>query len=120
MKKENELSNSVAITSLTELRARSRALAASIRNQEAALREHAKSLPSESLKAGVGHLFSGKMGGVLSGPIAGLAMSAGSALMGSFLTKKATTAVAGKLGMSLAKTAIVALVPVLLKVFKRK
>ncbi|WP_290795599.1 hypothetical protein [Flavihumibacter sp. UBA7668] len=120
MKKQNELRNAPAITNLAELRARSRDLAASIRSQEIAIREHAKSLPSESLKAGVGRLFSGKTGTVLAGPIAGLAMSAGSALLGSFLTKKATTAVAGKLGMNLAKTALVALVPVLLKLFKRK
>lgn len=119
MKKENQLSNASAITNLAELRARSRELAASIRSQETALREHAKSLPAESLKAGVGRLFSGKTGAVLAGPIAGLAMTAGSALVGSFLTKKVTSAVAGKMGMSIAKTAVVALVPVLLKLFKR-
>lgn len=108
-----------AISNLEELRAAKQALRASIREQEQDLREQVKLLPAESLKAGVGHLFTGKAGAAVVGPLAGLAVSAGSALLGTYFTKKATAAVAGKLGLNLAKTGLVALAPVLLKRFAK-
>ena len=110
------------ISNLAELTAHTRELRATVRHQERVLREQVKALPSEALKAGTSRLFSSKPGGGIGwqGALTGVAVTAGTALLGSFLTKKATAAVAGKAGMGLAKSGLVALAPVLLKLLTRK
>lgn len=109
------------ISNLSELTARQRALKSSIRLQERVLREQLRVLPSEAIKAGVGHLFSGKKAGsVLPGAVAGMAVTAGTALLGSFLKKKAVPIAAGATGIGLAKSGLLALAPVLIKWLLKK
>lgn len=108
------------IRTLKDLRAESSRLKSEIRLQERELREQLKSLPVETIKAGTNRLFSGKilsgLGG-LGGPVAGMAASALTAFLGTWLTKKSTAAAAGKTGTSLLKTVLVTLAPVILNKF---
>ena len=99
------------------MEAQIRQLRSEIHLKEIAIRDQIRSLPSEGIKAGVGHLFSGKNGGIgLSGALAGVAVTAGTALLGSFLTKRTAAGMAG----GLAKSGLVAIAPVLLKMLFRK
>lgn len=110
------------ISNMAELTALTRDLRATVRHQERELRDQVKALPSEALKAGTSRIFSGKPGEGLGwkGALTGVAVTAGTALLGTFLTKKATAAVAGKAGAGLVKNGLVALAPVLLKLLSRK
>jgi hypothetical protein len=110
------------ITTLAELRAKTRVLRLTVKDQERQLREELKSLPSEAIKSGASRLFSGKQGGGIGwqGALTGIAATAGTALLGSFFAKKATASIAGKAGMGLAKSGLAALAPVLLKLLFRK
>ena len=108
------------IQSTKDLRAEARRLKLEISLQEIELRRTLKSLPGETIKAGVGKILPSKLTGSLAGPLAGIAITAGSAILGGYLTKKAGAKMAGKAGASLAKTGIMAVAPVLLKMLFRK
>lgn len=108
------------IRNLKELRAARARLRVVIREQELELREQVKSLPAETFKAGVSRLFSGKTGAGLGGPVAGVVLSAVTAFLGTYVTKKAAAAVTGKAGFNLVKSGLLALAPLLLKRFMKK
>lgn len=108
------------IQNTEDLRAEARRLRLEIRLQEIELRRSLKSLPGEAVKAGVGKILPSGFTGSLAGPLAGVAITAGSALLGGYLTKKAGAVLAGKAGASLAKTGILAAVPALIQLLFRK
>lgn len=99
------------IENLEQLRKAKRLMKAEIRLQEAVLRQELKVLPGEAVKAGLGKLVPFNIGKGWAAPVTGLAVTAGTALAGSYLTKRATA----KVGWSLAKKGAAVVAPVLLK-----
>lgn len=119
--KTNSQTDLSFVRNTRDLRAEARRLKLEIRLQEIELRQTLKSLPGETIKAGVGKILPSRLTGSVAGPLAGIAITAGSAILGGYLTKKAGAKMAGKAGASLARTGIMAVAPVLLRMlFKKK
>lgn len=93
------------INTVEDLQLEARRLRSKIRLQEDELREHLKTLPREAMKAGVGNIVQPLM----NNKMAGLALTAGSALVGNFFVKKAAASATTAAFSSFKKAGVLAL-----------
>jgi len=93
------------ITNIQELQAEARRVNAAVKLQEAELREHLKKLPKEAMKLGMGNVVPS----IFNSKVAGIALTAGSALLGNYLMPKTAVGTVGILGDTLKKAGIASL-----------
>lgn len=85
------------IGNIHDLQAEAIRLNQSIKLQEEELRIHLKRLPREAMKVGMGNVVPS----IINSKVAGLALTAGGALLGNYFLPKAAASTAGVLGSTL-------------------
>lgn len=104
------------INSLADLQEEQRRLKAEVGLQESELRDMARALPRESLKAGIGNLLPS----MISGKYAGAALGLGSVLFSLLLKKKIPESGAKQLTASLKQAGLLTLAQLALRYFMKK
>ena len=108
--------SSGAINTIEDLQHEARRLQAALKTQEAELRIHLKRLPREAMRAGVGNVVPS----IINSKVAGIALTAGTALLGNYFLPKAAVSTAGILGGTLKKAGMATLGQMAVKWLFRK
>lgn len=107
----------VTINTIQDLQAEASRLGASLKVQEAELRTHLKRLPREAMKVGVGNMVPS----IINSKVAGIALTAGTALLGNYFLPKAAVSTAGIFGGTLKKAGLATLGQMAIKwIFRKK
>lgn len=104
------------ITTIHDLQAEARRISAGVKTQELELRAHLKKLPREVMKAGVGNVIPA----IVNSKMAGIALTAGTALLGNYFLPKTAASTAGIIGNMLKKAGIASLGKLALGWFTKK
>ena len=104
------------INTIHDLQNEARRLQDALKVQEAELRIHLKRLPREAMRAGVGNVVPS----IINSKVAGIALTAGTALLGNYFLPKAAVSTAGILGGTLKKAGMATLGQMAVKWLFRK
>ncbi|ULQ52617.1 hypothetical protein [Flavihumibacter fluvii] len=106
-----------AITNINDLQIEARRISESLKMQEMEIRSHLKRLPREAMKVGVGNVVPS----IINSKVAGIALTAGTALLGNYLLPKAAISSASLLGGTLKKAGLATLGQMAMKwILKKK